>query len=169
MGVLRRKNKQTHMLLLQAEASSAPETPESPSPTETPPRQSSTSDVQPPREQSSREGEQQEETAPNGDTGPPEDMLDATFIGRTIKLVRAENWEQDLLPTFPQETYILYENQRGYILTLLPTTLVLFNLNVGCSSSENPISVAIRSSNPSNSIPQHIKTQIPSSPPTPGQ
>ena len=44
----------------------------------------------------------------------PEDMLDATFIGRTIKLVRAENWEQDTIPTIPQQNQILYENQRGY-------------------------------------------------------
>jgi hypothetical protein len=105
MGFLKRKKKQAphHMPLLQAEASSARTAP-SPSP-----QQSATPSPLP--ELSARvEGE---ETGQE-DTGP-EDMLDVTFIGRTIKLVRAENWEQDLLPTISQDTQILFENQRGYL------------------------------------------------------
>jgi len=106
MSFLKRKKKQapSHMPLLQAEASSARTAP-SPSP-----RQSST--PSPLAEPSARA---EVDEIGQEDTGP-EDMLDATFIGRTIKLIRAENWEQDLLPTMSQDTQILYENQRGYVL-----------------------------------------------------
>jgi hypothetical protein len=42
-------------------------------------------------------------------------MADAAdLIGRTIKLVRTDNWQEDIIDTPPKETYILYENQRGY-------------------------------------------------------
>ena len=77
----------------------------------------------PPEEQTSTSSEQQnpsdpspveQEEEPAVEYTGPEDMLDIAFIGRTIKLVRAENWEQDIIPTIPQETRILYENQRGY-------------------------------------------------------
>jgi hypothetical protein len=49
---------------------------------------------------------------------PPEDMSAPDLIGRTIKLVRADNWREDIIETPPKETYILYENQRGYTLQL---------------------------------------------------
>ena len=44
---------------------------------------------------------------------PPDDLLNPELIGRTIKLVRADNWEQDILPTPSRQTEIIYENQRG--------------------------------------------------------
>ena len=45
--------------------------------------------------------------------GPPEGFLDPALIGRTIKLFHANNWDQDIITTAPEETQILYENQRG--------------------------------------------------------
>ena len=42
-----------------------------------------------------------------------DEMLDPKLIGRVIKLVKADNWEEDLIETSPKETQILYENQRG--------------------------------------------------------
>ena len=42
------------------------------------------------------------------------EMLDPELIGRTITLARADDWEEDLIETFPKETQILYENQRGH-------------------------------------------------------
>jgi hypothetical protein len=90
------------------------------------------------------------------DPGSPGDMLDVTFIGRTIKLVLAENWEDDVIPTIPQETRILYENQRGY----LPHYKCFSH--IVCSSSESHISVVTPSSDYSNSILQHTKERIPS-------
>jgi hypothetical protein len=41
------------------------------------------------------------------------DIPDSSLIGRSIKLVRAENWQDDIIRTSPKETHILYENQRG--------------------------------------------------------
>ena len=41
-------------------------------------------------------------------------MLNPNLIGRTINLVRADNWQEDIIQTVPKETEILYENQRGY-------------------------------------------------------
>ena len=43
----------------------------------------------------------------------PDDLLDPALIGRTIKLVREDNWAEDIIHTRSQETKILYENQRG--------------------------------------------------------
>ena len=43
----------------------------------------------------------------------PDDLLDPALIGRTIKLVREDNWTEDIIQTRSQETKILYENQRG--------------------------------------------------------
>jgi hypothetical protein len=48
----------------------------------------------------------------NEDT-PPDDLLAPELIGRTIKLVKADDWEQDILPTPSSQTQIIYENQRG--------------------------------------------------------
>ena len=112
------------MPLLQAEAAAArtassPESPDSTVPQSshesaheqepTPEQHPSTSSEQLNPSESSPVGPEQE-TVEDTD---PEDMLDATFIGRTIKLARAENWEQDIIPTIPQQTKVLYENQRG--------------------------------------------------------
>jgi len=41
------------------------------------------------------------------------DMLDPIFIGRTIKLVRKDGWEEDIIQQPNKETFVLYENQRG--------------------------------------------------------
>jgi hypothetical protein len=42
-----------------------------------------------------------------------DDNLDPRLIGRTITLVEAHDWEEDLVKTPSQQTRILYENQRG--------------------------------------------------------
>src|SRR5271155_5231107 len=47
------------------------------------------------------------------DEARPDDLLDPALIGRTIKLVREDNWTEDIIHTRSQETKILYENQRG--------------------------------------------------------
>ena len=125
MGWLRRKRMQSQMPLLQAEAAAA-QTASSPESLASSPGQLSHESVHeqepPPEQNPSTSSEQQNpvETSPvepepeTVEDSGPEDMLDATFIGRTIKLARAQNWDQDIIPTIPQQTQILYENQRGY-------------------------------------------------------
>jgi hypothetical protein len=41
------------------------------------------------------------------------DLLDPGLIGRTIKIVKSDDWEEDLIHLPDKETQILYENQRG--------------------------------------------------------
>jgi len=84
-------------------------------------------------------------------TDHPDDMPDASLIGRKIKLVRAEDWQQDLIQSPPKETFILYENQRGYP-PLIP--------NVACFSGGSRISAPIRSCGPSISILPRINALI---------
>jgi hypothetical protein len=48
-----------------------------------------------------------------------DDMLNPDLIGRTINLIRADDWEEDLIERPAKETQILYENQRGYVSLLI--------------------------------------------------
>jgi hypothetical protein len=45
--------------------------------------------------------------------GVPADLLDESFIGRTIKLKKSDDWQQDIIATLDTEVELLYENQRG--------------------------------------------------------
>ena len=85
---------------------------------------------------------------------PLEGLIDASLIGRSIKLVRVENWEDDLIPTNPKETRILYENQRGCLSHQLITLIQV------CSFSGSHISAATRWSAPVSSTLHPFKTQI---------
>ena len=67
----------------------------------------------------------------NKKDAPPNDLLDPGLIGRTIKLVRADNWEQDILPTPSTQTQIIYENQRGYHSTILFSYFSTYPVEVG--------------------------------------
>jgi hypothetical protein len=99
----RRKKKST--FALQAEAATAGERPPAAlHDPQTGPRELS------PHNSEDRGSDGQEEINPQEIS----DMLDPELIGRTIKLVKADDWEEDLIETFPKETQILYENQRGY-------------------------------------------------------
>lgn len=127
MGFLGRKNRENQMRLLQAEAESAPMA-STPTPTTDPsPHQQITANPEAQSHESQPLPESQSSAIERSLSGPavgeeppedavtgPEDMLEATFIGRTIKIAREDNWDQDIIPTVSQETQILYENQRGY-------------------------------------------------------
>jgi hypothetical protein len=107
MALLKRKKKESQQPLLAEAASQSAAAEESPqeSPQETAP------------EDSPSQTEGLTNTEPDllrAVTLPPDDMLDTSLIGRTIKLAIAQNWEHDILTQQKETTYILYENQRGY-------------------------------------------------------
>jgi hypothetical protein len=114
---------QSRLPLLQAEAAAARTASSPESPDSTVPQSSHDSAHEPTSEQHPSTSSEQlnpTELSPVGqeqevvENTDPEDMLDPALIGRTIKLARAENWDQDIIPTIPQQTKVLYENQRGY-------------------------------------------------------
>jgi|SRR5277367_2338729 len=134
MGPWKKKRRQSQLSLLQTEAETASISPSaSPdiSPRSSPQR--GPSPEHPPLSdpaQSSPEQQQQlpspaltppaaasiehtQENREEDEEGRPDDLLDPALIGRTIKLVREDNWSEDIFQTRSQETKILYENQRG--------------------------------------------------------
>src|SRR5438045_7459626 len=138
MGLFKRKKKQSspggqgHLSSLQREAEAArvssttrliPESAPENSPLQA--QQSS----QPPSPQQSSQGSVQgvsspsqpsQETGQEGQQGPQGataeevvgmDLLDPGLIGRTINIVKTDDWEDDLIHVPDKETQILYENQ----------------------------------------------------------
>src|SRR5579859_5062783 len=141
MGLFKRKKKQSspggqgHLSSLQREAEAArvssttrliPEHPLE----NTPPWQAQQSSQQPSPQQLSQgpvqgESSQSQPSQEMGQEGQQEpqdataaevvgmDLLDPGLIGRTIKIVKTDDWEEDLIHVPDKETQILYENQRG--------------------------------------------------------
>ena len=107
MGLFRRK-KTGNTSSLQREAQSAAAVVE-----ETAPENASA--LESAQEQAPGQGQGQEqgqgESAAEHAAGM--DLLDPGLIGRTIKLVKSDGWEEDLISVPDHETHILYENQRG--------------------------------------------------------
>src|SRR5436190_23824380 len=108
MSFLGRKKREIQLRSLRAKAESAPTAPTPTLSTDPSPHQPSQQitanppEAQPLPESQSSAAEPSYSGQPIGevlseDTGAgPEDMLDAAFIGRIIKLVRADNWDEDI-------------------------------------------------------------------------
>jgi len=127
MAILKRKkSEEDTAALLQSDSHPIQSTTESQQP------QSSSSQDPAPGTAMAQEGPVTHDHENDNENGaPPVDLLDPDLIGRTIKLVRADNWEQDILPTPSTQTQIIYENQRGYRSTLLSLNLFASSFEVG--------------------------------------
>jgi hypothetical protein len=115
MGFLKRKKKDVPTPALQAEARSAPVARPPPfnhAPSQSP-QDAAPGNPSSPITQGSPSTELPTEAEHPDQLSATEDWLDPNLIGRTIKLVRADGWEEDIIPTAAKETHILYENQRG--------------------------------------------------------
>lgn len=131
MGLFKRKKKPGDMLSLQAEAQSAQVAPaqsEQQQPESTPEHPPPDQQLSP--QSSQGQGSQDEGDDDTGETAADKaanmDLLDPTLLGRTIRLVKSDDWEEDLIQVPSPETQILYENQRGYCPQDLPMSINLY-------------------------------------------
>ena len=111
MGLFRRKKKTGNTSSLQREAQSAAVVVEA----EAAPENASA--LESAQAQGQGQGQAQEQEQGQGESAAEHaagmDLLDPGLIGRTIKLVKSDGWEEDLISVPDHETHILYENQRG--------------------------------------------------------
>ena len=115
MGFLKRKKKDVPTPSLEAEARSARVArppPYNHTPSQSP-QYAAPGDPSSPITQESPSTELPTDAEHPDHLNATEDWLDPNLIGRTIRLVRADGWEEDIIPTAKKETHILYENQRG--------------------------------------------------------
>jgi hypothetical protein len=124
MGLFSRKPPKKDSPLLHSTQAQSPRSPHTiQSNSDVSPRDSfllpSSHDLAPPQQQHEVHNEPEDTVRQhNGDgqsrDGAPVDLLDESFIGRTIKLKKSDDWQQDIIATLDTEVELLYENQRGY-------------------------------------------------------
>ena len=127
MGLLKRKKSdEDTTALLQSESHPIPSSaePQEPQPSSSPDPAPGTAMAQEVSVTHDHDNDNKKDAHPN-------DLLDPELIGRTIKLVRADNWEQDILPTPSTQTQVIYENQRGYRSAIFSSFFSAYPVEVG--------------------------------------
>jgi len=122
MGLFRRKKKTGNTSSLQREAQSAAVVVDEAAPENAVSSESA-------QAQGQGQGQAQEQEQGQGESAAEHaagmDLLDPGLIGRTIKLIKTDGWEEDLISVPDHETHILYENQRGYVYFSFTVFIVL--------------------------------------------